>query len=80
MTRRLWGNEWIKAMPWRKAVPLPTGSKASTLLCHQAELIFDMTTFKVLKNRFGSCDLSPDQAFETLMECVEHRDRVLLLV
>jgi len=48
---------------------------------HEAELIFDMITFTIIKNCYGSCDLTSQQAYDTLTECIEYADtRILLLV
>lgn len=73
VVRRGWQNgQWIE---------VAQHNSSAVLLPHQADFVFDMTNFRVLKNRFGSCDLTPQQACDTLSECVEHGDtRILLLV
>lgn len=77
MTRGWQNGQWIEIAKRNRFGGMM--GPGSIMMSHEAELIFDMTTFKIIKN--GSCDLSPQQACDTLAECVEHKDtRILLLV
>ncbi len=79
MTQWRSNKEWIEVTK-RNPRGRITGI-GPVVMVHEAELIFDLVTFKILKNRHGSCDLDPQQAYDTLKECIEHEDtRILLLV
>lgn len=46
----------------------------------EADFVLDLTTFKVLKNRYGDHNATPDQAYELLKTCLAYGEKILLLV
>lgn len=44
-----------------------------------ADFCLDLLTFKVIKNRHGANDLTPDEAYAMLCDCLERGERILLL-
>jgi hypothetical protein len=74
--RRLWQNGQqieIAQRGWRGRLNF------GYMIHYEADFIFDVTIFKILKNRTGECDVSPEQACNMLTDCIEHGDRILLL-
>jgi len=56
------------------------GGPGSIMLHHEADFIFDMTTFKVLKNRHGTHELTPLEGCLLLGELLnDPHSRILLL-
>lgn len=45
----------------------------------EADFCLDLITFRVLKNRSGKHNLSPEEAYKELCRCLERGERVLLL-
>jgi len=46
----------------------------------EADFIFDMTTFKILKNRWGVCDMTPLEGYCLLAQILDDKHaRILLL-
>ena len=78
---RGWQNgQWIEVAK-RNCFGRISGPGSMLMSYDEADLVFDMTTFKIVKNRLGTLDLTPKQAWATLSECIEHEDtRILLLV
>lgn len=62
---------------------LEVASKRSMLTRwrREADFVFDLTTFKVLKHRYDVCEMTPQQAHEWLTFYLEQPHiRILLLV
>jgi hypothetical protein len=70
---RLWEQQ-IEVTKRRGIMHLPLN------LMREADFILDLVTFKVMKNRYGHRDLTPQQAYEWLNEHLRDPDsRILLL-
>lgn len=71
---RIWQNQ-IEVTKRKSVMHLPLN------LYREADFILDLVTFKVLKNRYGHCDLAPESAAAWLNEHLRDPDaRILLLV
>ena len=49
-------------------------------LMYMARFVLDLIMFRVLKNRYGHLDMTPEEAHTELAKCIDRGDRVLLLV